>query len=82
MTVVVVIFLPLVLAYQDLDVDDYVFRRRVSREQFMQGDPARRAARARARAPAQQGQCPVPHPAPRRLGSACKRGARHYGRRL
>ena len=35
MTVVVVIFLPLVLAYQTWTY--YVFRRQVSREQFMQG---------------------------------------------
>ena len=53
MTVVVVIFLPLVLAYQTWTY--YVFRRRVSREQFMQGAapavppapvPAQRRARA------------------------------------
>jgi cytochrome bd ubiquinol oxidase subunit II len=37
MTVVVVIFLPLVLAYQTWTY--YVFRRRVSREQFIQGPP-------------------------------------------
>jgi cytochrome d ubiquinol oxidase subunit II len=35
MTVVVVILLPLVLAYQTWSY--YVFRRRVSREQFVQG---------------------------------------------
>src|ERR1700722_5392556 len=38
MTVVVVIFLPLVLAYQTWSY--YVFRRRVSREQFVQGPKA------------------------------------------
>ncbi|MBV9382758.1 MAG: cytochrome d ubiquinol oxidase subunit II [Streptosporangiaceae bacterium] len=37
MTVVVIIFLPLVLAYQAWTY--YVFRRRVSRDQFVQGPP-------------------------------------------
>ena len=44
MTVVVVIFLPLVLAYQTWTY--YVFRRRVSRDEFVHGPAARRAARA------------------------------------
>jgi hypothetical protein len=48
MTVVAVIFLPLVLAHQTWTY--YVFRRRVSREQFNARDPARRTARASARA--------------------------------
>ena len=37
MTIVVVIFLPLVLAYQTWTY--YVFRRRVSRDQFVTGPP-------------------------------------------
>jgi cytochrome d ubiquinol oxidase subunit II len=37
MTVVVIIFLPLVLAYQTWTY--YVFRRRVSRDQFTTGEP-------------------------------------------
>ena len=37
MTIVVVIFLPLVLAYQSWTY--YVFRRRVSRDQFVTGTP-------------------------------------------
>ncbi len=48
MTVVVIIFLPLVLAYQIWSY--YVFRRRVSREEFMPGLPASRAASVSARA--------------------------------
>jgi len=58
MTVVVVIFLPLVLAYQTWSY--YVFRRRVSREQFMppplpvvppQPIPAQKVPSMRHRAP-------------------------------
>jgi cytochrome d ubiquinol oxidase subunit II len=39
MTVVVIIFLPVVLAYQTWTY--YVFRRRVSREEFVAPEPAR-----------------------------------------
>jgi cytochrome d ubiquinol oxidase subunit II len=39
MTVVVIIFLPLVLAYQAWTY--YIFRRRVSREEFAVPEPAR-----------------------------------------
>jgi len=39
MTIVVIIFLPLVLAYQTWTY--YVFRRRVSREEFTAPEPAR-----------------------------------------
>jgi len=75
MTVVVVIFLPLVLAYQTWTY--YVFRRRVSREQFMQGTPP---AVPTAPVPAQQGPSgAAPGAPPPEL--ARKRGARH-GRRL
>jgi len=75
MTVVVVIFLPLVLAYQIWSY--YVFRRRVSREQFM---PAPRPTVPPQPIPAQE----VPSDAA--LGSppsalARLRGARH-GRKL
>jgi cytochrome d ubiquinol oxidase subunit II len=73
MTVVVVIFLPLVLAYQTWTY--YVFRRRVSREQFMQGTPP-----AVPPAPAQQGPSGAAAGA-QAPGLARKRGARH-GRRL
>jgi cytochrome d ubiquinol oxidase subunit II len=75
MTVVVVIFLPLVLAYQTWTY--YVFRRRVSREQFMQGTPP---AVPPAPVPAQQGPSDAAPGAPP-PGLARKRGARH-GRRL
>jgi cytochrome d ubiquinol oxidase subunit II len=79
MTVVVVIFLPLVLAYQSWTY--YVFRRRVSREQFMRGTPP---AVPPGPVPAQQG------PSGAATGTAAgaappglarKRGARH-GRKL
>ena len=83
MTVVVVIFLPLVLAYQTWTY--YVFRRRVSREQFMQGTPP---AVPPGPVPAQQG--PSGAETGTAVGTAAgatppglarKRGARH-GRKL
>ena len=70
MTVVVVIFLPLVLAYQTWTY--YVFRRRVSREEFIAEPSARRAAAA---VPGQRRR-PVRRRAPRRLRPPQK-GARH-----
>jgi cytochrome bd-type quinol oxidase subunit 2 len=69
--VVVVIFLPLVLAYQTWTY--YVFRRRVSREQFMQGTPP---AVPPAPVPAQQGPSGAAAGA-QAPGLARKRGARH-----
>ena len=74
MTVVVVIFLPLVLAYQTWSY--YVFRRRVSREQFMAPSPAAVPSQS-ARVPeVPPGAAPGQPPAPNR-----RRGARH-GRKL
>ncbi len=63
MTVVVVIFLPLVLAYQIWSY--YVFRRRVSREQFL---PAPRLTAVPAPARSLRRRCrPMRHRAPRHL---------------
>ena len=75
MTVVVVIFLPLVLAYQTWTY--YGFRRRVSREQFMQGTPPGPVPGQVPAQPGPSGAAPGPPPP----GLARKRGARH-GRRL
>ena len=73
MTVVVVIFLPLVLAYQTWTY--YVFRQRVSREQFMRGTPP-----AVPPVPTQQGPSgAAPGTPPPGLGR--EKGARH-GRKL
>ena len=75
MTVVVVIFLPLVLAYQTWSY--YVFRRRVSREQFVQGPPPAVPPQP---APAQDRPSgAAPGTPPPRL--ARQKGARH-GRKL
>ena len=64
MTVVVIIFLPIVLAYQCWTY--YVFRRRISREQFLPPAPppapARRASPASARA-RRAVKCDIRHPA-------------------
>ena len=77
MTVVVVIFLPLVLAYQTWTY--YVFRRRVSREQFLPA--ARRPARPVPGQGPGRRRRPARRRAPRRLGSPVMKGARH-GRKL
>ena len=75
MTVVVVIFLPLVLAYQSWTY--YVFRRRVSREQFMRGAPAAvPPGQVPGQAPAREGP-----PAAAPAGIARRKGGRH-GREL
>ena len=58
MTIVVIIFLPLVLAYQSWTY--YVFRRRVSRDQFVTGPPPA------ASPPAAPGPTVTSRPAPRR----------------
>jgi cytochrome bd ubiquinol oxidase subunit II len=88
MTVVVVIFLPLVLAYQTWTY--YVFRRRVSRDQFMQGTPAavppRPAAPASGPAAGRPGPVAVVPAQERPSGAtppwfARRKGARH-GRKL
>ena len=84
MTVVVVIFLPLVLAYQTWTY--YVFRRRVSREEFMQGaapavPPGPMPGAAPGAAPVQGGPTAgAPDARPSGL-LARKKGARH-GRKL
>ena len=66
MTVVVLFFLPLVLAYQTWTY--YVFRRRVSRDQFI--EPARPVRRRR-------GSPPVTRRAPQRPPSSHPEGAKH-----
>jgi hypothetical protein len=75
MTVIVVIFLPLVLGYQIWSY--YVFRRRVSREQFMPSPPPAVPPQS---VPGQEGASgAVPGTPP--PGLARQKGARH-GRKL
>jgi cytochrome d ubiquinol oxidase subunit II len=77
MTVVVVIFLPLVLAYQTWAY--YVFRRRVSREQFMQSPPF--AVPPQSVPGQERASGAVPGTPPPGHARVLKKGARH-GRKL
>ena len=92
MTIVVIIFLPLVLAYQTWTY--YVFRRRVSASEFQSSGPAAAAVPAEADMPSSEGIPPSAHmpagtdvPEPRPAEPAGRdgrrgRAAEHHGRLL
>ena len=79
MTVVVVIFLPIVLAYQCWTY--YVFRRRISREQFLPAPPPPRPSVPAQPVPAHEGPSSATSGTPPPAHSRWMRGGRH-GRKL